>query len=661
MSAEYHPSPEKRSLECLGIPLALFIGAIFLYLAFRSASLDDFDSYSFALALDHYSLPLQQPHPPGFPIYITLGRLLKFLMGDAAAALTTLSALSGAASVILVYHLGRTIDPEYPTTGVLAALLMMFLPMHWLTTEKALSDGPGLTVILLALWLWARWIRQGAGSVPWTPALFSGLALGVRPQNALPFLFLAIYLVFRARRAFHPLSILAFGIGVLIWLIPAVATIEGFPSNFGSGFRLYAEMIMDHAAHVGRADAITGMNGSLPSLLRRRWLAFARTLAESNLGLTPQELGSTGALLITVPTGLVVIPGLLTAGWHRPKIRWIGLWLLGTALQILFLETLDRPRLLLPILPPLTLLIAAGWARWQLPEALRVGVVIAAPLLFMRMGLPWAATLSNVTAPPAQATAYVADRYSPDATLVAAGGSYRAVQVALPEYRRAYLYQFDPESVRRWLSEDVNRVVILDRDQFPNAVVNTLSDGGRWVPIEDRVFARSRQAHTQHDHVRVQVLIRASAVPPEALAPDNDGCIDIGTQTDGRYLGTGWFRAENVGGVEARWAGGIPTSTLRIMLSTDRDHELRLRGIAYPEGQAVTLRIGDRDVDRADMPTRWSVISLSLPADAINPEGITTLTLAHATAVSPAEMTGGASSDPRILTAAYDWLCIDSP
>ncbi|MGB9873068.1 MAG: hypothetical protein ACPLYD_15605, partial [Anaerolineae bacterium] len=46
---------------------ALFLLAVFLplYLAFRSASLDDFDSYSFTLALRQFSLDLQQPQPPG--------------------------------------------------------------------------------------------------------------------------------------------------------------------------------------------------------------------------------------------------------------------------------------------------------------------------------------------------------------------------------------------------------------------------------------------------------------------------------------------------------------------------------------------------------------------------------------------------------------------
>ena len=672
-SANYQPSTETRNLGHVGAPLMLFVTAVILYLAFRSASFDDFDSYSFGLALDHYSLTLQQPHPPGFPIYITLGRILRFLIGDALTALTTLSALSGAASIVLVYLIGRIIDPNYPSTGLFAALMIAFLPVHWLTSEKALSDALGLAAILIPLWLWARWIQQASTTKPWVPALLSGLALGVRPQNALPFLLLAVYLVFHRRRAFHPFSILAFMLGVLLWLIPTALSIGDIVSgdvwsgrlwlsSLEHGLRRYVETILEHAAHVGRADAITGMSGSVFESLRLRWLALTRTLLESNLGVTFSGLTSTSDILILVSAGFLVVPGLINAGWHRGRIRWVGAWLLAIGLQILLVETLHRPRLLLPLLPPLALLVASGWAHWRLKTGLKMGVVLTTSLFLIRIGLPWAATLSHVPAPPAQATTYIAGRYPPDTTFVAAAGSYRAVQVELPQYRHAYLYEFDSEAVRRWLAEDtLNHVVILDRDQFPHEVVDTLSAGGRWVPVNDVLFARNRHIHTQHDQVRLQVLMPASSVPIETLAPGTDGCVDIGGQTDGRYLGTGWFRSEVIGGVKARWAGGITTSTVRLTLPSDRDYQLRVRGMAYPEGQTVSLHVDGRELDRAMMPNRWSVIDLSLPSEALEPEGFATLTLVHARALSPAEATPGSSSDTRVLTAAYDWICVSDP
>jgi len=47
------------------LPIVILTTALLLYLPFRSISLDDFDSYSFALALEDFDLTLQQPQPPG--------------------------------------------------------------------------------------------------------------------------------------------------------------------------------------------------------------------------------------------------------------------------------------------------------------------------------------------------------------------------------------------------------------------------------------------------------------------------------------------------------------------------------------------------------------------------------------------------------------------
>src|SRR5947207_11361643 len=82
------------------------VTAILLYTNFQSISLDDFDSVSFALALDHFDISLQQPHPPGFPVYVAVGRAVRDIVGDSRAALTLVSAISGAAAVAALAWLG---------------------------------------------------------------------------------------------------------------------------------------------------------------------------------------------------------------------------------------------------------------------------------------------------------------------------------------------------------------------------------------------------------------------------------------------------------------------------------------------------------------------------------------------------------------------------
>jgi len=54
---------------------------------FRSHYLYDIDSVNFALALKRFDPSVHQPHPPGYFLYVCLGRLANLLFHDANAAL----------------------------------------------------------------------------------------------------------------------------------------------------------------------------------------------------------------------------------------------------------------------------------------------------------------------------------------------------------------------------------------------------------------------------------------------------------------------------------------------------------------------------------------------------------------------------------------------
>src|SRR5207245_1948274 len=75
------------------------------YLAFLSPSLDDWDSVNFLRAISYFDMRLQQPHPPGYPAYVFLARVINFFTHDPHAALTVLSAISGALCVLAFAHL----------------------------------------------------------------------------------------------------------------------------------------------------------------------------------------------------------------------------------------------------------------------------------------------------------------------------------------------------------------------------------------------------------------------------------------------------------------------------------------------------------------------------------------------------------------------------
>ena len=55
------------------IAATLALAFLVAHLAYLPSSLEDLDSINFALGLRHFDVANQQPHPPGYPIYIALG------------------------------------------------------------------------------------------------------------------------------------------------------------------------------------------------------------------------------------------------------------------------------------------------------------------------------------------------------------------------------------------------------------------------------------------------------------------------------------------------------------------------------------------------------------------------------------------------------------
>src|SRR5215510_15725045 len=72
---------------------------------YRAHLLPTWDAVQFALALERYDVVRHQPHPPGYILYVALGRLADLVLGDAAGALGSLAILASAVAVFLLYGL----------------------------------------------------------------------------------------------------------------------------------------------------------------------------------------------------------------------------------------------------------------------------------------------------------------------------------------------------------------------------------------------------------------------------------------------------------------------------------------------------------------------------------------------------------------------------
>jgi hypothetical protein len=83
--------------------------------------LTSFDAANFAFALDEFNPAEHKPQPPGYPLYVGLGRLLHRAIEDPAIIFFTAGFLAALVAVLFTMHLAR--DMFGPAAGWCAAAL----------------------------------------------------------------------------------------------------------------------------------------------------------------------------------------------------------------------------------------------------------------------------------------------------------------------------------------------------------------------------------------------------------------------------------------------------------------------------------------------------------------------------------------------------------
>ena len=252
------------------IPVVVWLAALYLlsHLPFLAPSLEDYDSINFGLALHDYDIGKNQPHPPGYPVYIAAGRaslaVVRVLVPGVDAiradafALSGLSAVAGAMALAGAWWLfallngigGGATSVAASTSArsrvaLWSALILAAAPLFWMTGLRPMSDmsGLALAVVAQALLLYGALHaggpdRRRARRAFVAGALVMGVAIGVRSQavwlTAPMFLFALV-----AGRAHgivwlvtRPCAALA--AGVLAWAVPMVASVGGLSRYLAS-------------------------------------------------------------------------------------------------------------------------------------------------------------------------------------------------------------------------------------------------------------------------------------------------------------------------------------------------------------------------------------------------------------------------------------------
>lgn len=199
--------------------------------AFRSRDLYDIDSVNFALAIGRFDPSVHQPHPPGYFLYVCLGRLLNYAVHDANLALVLLSIVASAGAIIVIYLMAK--DWFGPLAARFASLLFLFSPLCWFHGTVALTYG--VEAFLSALLGYLCWrIERGAGNLIVPTAILLGISAGIRPSSLL---FLGPLFLFSLRHATARRIVLggaALVLAITAWFLPMIWASGGFDAYFGA-------------------------------------------------------------------------------------------------------------------------------------------------------------------------------------------------------------------------------------------------------------------------------------------------------------------------------------------------------------------------------------------------------------------------------------------
>jgi Dolichyl-phosphate-mannose-protein mannosyltransferase len=337
-----------------------------------------------------------QPHPPGYPLLIGLGKAFAFVLGDPYWGLVALSVVASLIGYVALVSAFRRLggDPGSPAADRLAvggALLFQLSPTLLVYGSLALSDVPAALFLALFLAAAARLPEAGGG---WGAAVAAGVfaagAVGCRPQLAmsvLPALAAALWLAGSWRR--RGLMLAAFTVVCLIWFVPLLLAVGG-PEGL-------VRFLTKQAGAVATWDTTVPRAGQSPAAIAARFLAHP-------WGQKWTALPVLGLALI----GLVTLAG--------SRLRWKPLLPLAvlTAIELVFclgiMNPRDAVRYAIPSLLGVAFAAAVGLdllarrarvpaAAWVAVAALAAGFgVYAWPLLGPR---------STTASPPVQAADWV--------------------------------------------------------------------------------------------------------------------------------------------------------------------------------------------------------------------------------------------------------------
>jgi hypothetical protein len=410
-----------RQRLTFGVVALICAATRFLALA---KTLWDWDEALFCLGMRSYDVTAHHPHPPGFPVYIALGRIVRTIIPSDFRALQMVNLIAAMLVFPAIFFLARELRVPF-VTATIAGALCAFFPNVWFFGGGAFSDIPSLVLVVFAVAFLFRGCRDANAYL--IGAALLALAAGIRPQNFLIGLAPGVLATwYRARAAWRDVAFAA-----LVGAITVAVAFGGAIAATG-GTKPYFEAAKEHGEYITRVDSFRSPNR--PPL----WRLFDRFFIKQY-----------ESLALSFITSIFVVVSI--AGAIASRDRAIG-WLALTfgPFAILAWMMLDRysiNRFSIGYCPLFAILAADGIRRvtrgWPRAEAVVATALIGS---FFIWTLPALAIVRNTTAPSVLAVEAVRQHLDPRAgELFVARDMDPFFQYLLPNY--AFVHVLDKRAM----------------------------------------------------------------------------------------------------------------------------------------------------------------------------------------------------------------------
>lgn len=377
----------------------ILIALLFLvvYLLTLSCSFDEEDSIHLTMGIKHFDITDYRPHPPGYPVYIFLGKIFNFFTQDELLAMTILSALCGALSLLVFYFL--IFEMFNRKIALMSTLIIAVTPLFWLSSLKALTDIPGFFFTLLSMYFIYYFIKYKKINKLYLGSFISGISIGVRLQTGFVLVPLLIYAcIISKKKKEILLTLFFFLLGILSWLIPIFIT---------NGFKAYIRTMYNHSLFVLSYE---GPQASGLGEFSFNYL-FSRTKLLSKFFLSQAygfELGGFNILHIFY---LLILLFFILLSIEKLKNKQILFFIIGILINLILIFIflpVDNTRYFLIMIPFISLLLSLG-ITW-FGKYYWLAFILILVLLFI-FSFPLAKEIHTTPSPPVQIVNYINENY----------------------------------------------------------------------------------------------------------------------------------------------------------------------------------------------------------------------------------------------------------